>query len=308
MLPHGLNHMRVQIHHIFIQLRIKLGIIILGKHSNPFSHNSVKVLDITPVSETSKKFALAITIIVRNESLAIKEWLDFHLNVGFEHVYLYDNESTDNTLAILKNYIDAGKVTVFNWPLAFYHSTQIFAYAHSVALHRKIVTWMAFIDIDEFIYPNSELKLAKILDNYSEYSAIQIPWRTFGPSGNIVVSDLGVVFGYTEMADLSKCDPGMYSELTKVKSIVKMRDIKYIKIHDSIVNGNTLKSPIDINLNHYITKSKLEFEEKLKNMQFEKYSSNNNYLNIRKRIFQFLNLNTITDRNIIDYMNKNNYI
>lgn len=54
--------------------------------------------------------------------------------------------------------------------------------------HRDEVQWLAFIDVDEFIVPrNLDLtkpsmdKLSTILEPYSSYVGLVLPWRTFGP-------------------------------------------------------------------------------------------------------------------------------
>ena len=48
---------------------------------------------------------LAACIIIKNEAEYIKEWIDFHLLVGFDKIILYDNESNDNLKQKLENYI-----------------------------------------------------------------------------------------------------------------------------------------------------------------------------------------------------------
>jgi hypothetical protein len=38
-------------------------------------------------------FNTSICLIIKDENDYINEWLDWHLKVGFEHFYIYDNGS-----------------------------------------------------------------------------------------------------------------------------------------------------------------------------------------------------------------------
>ena len=43
-----------------------------------------------------KKYTVAVCAIFKNESVFLKEWLEYHLLIGVEHFYLYNNFSEDN--------------------------------------------------------------------------------------------------------------------------------------------------------------------------------------------------------------------
>ena len=38
-----------------------------------------------------KKYTVAVCAIFKNESVFLKEWLEYHLLIGVEHFYLYNN-------------------------------------------------------------------------------------------------------------------------------------------------------------------------------------------------------------------------
>jgi hypothetical protein len=302
---HRFRSMVNQIQHFVRQVQIKCGKTLLG--GDLFSLVSVPFPNIQlPIKHVSPKFKLAITAVIRNEAANILEWVNFHLLAGVDHFYLYDNGSTDNTYDVLKEYVSSGKVTIIQWPTAFYHATQIFAYTHSAVLRNTEVEWMAFIDADEFLFPSQALDLKDTLASLNEFSALYVPWRTFGFSGHVTPPKTGVIWNYTEMANLDKADPGMRGELTKYKTIARLRDVTSIKIHTTQTNGKILFDPEEIYLNHYITKSEIEFANKLENHQLEQTLKNNPWKIIRIRMSQFLSQNFVIDTKIQEFLQRKN--
>ena len=61
------------------------------------------------------KYKFAICSMFKNEAKFLKEWIEFHRLIGAEHFYLYNNESTDNYLEVLKPYIDKNIVELIDW-------------------------------------------------------------------------------------------------------------------------------------------------------------------------------------------------
>ena len=63
----------------------------------------------------ARKGYLALVAIVKNEASYLDEWIEFHRLVGVEHIYLYDNGSTDQTREVVAPYISQGFVTLMRW-------------------------------------------------------------------------------------------------------------------------------------------------------------------------------------------------
>ena len=51
------------------------------------------------------KYQVSLCLIFKNEAPFLKEWLDYHLTIGVSHFYLYNNNSDDNYLDVIKPYI-----------------------------------------------------------------------------------------------------------------------------------------------------------------------------------------------------------
>ena len=58
----------------------------------------------------------AICAIFKDEAPYLKEWIDYHHHVlGATHLYLYNNDSSDNYHDVLRPYIKAGVVELIDW-------------------------------------------------------------------------------------------------------------------------------------------------------------------------------------------------
>ncbi|MDE5835564.1 MAG: glycosyltransferase family 2 protein, partial [Paramuribaculum sp.] len=54
--------------------------------------------------KSEPEYYLAVCAIAKNEGPYFKEWIDWHLSMGVEKFYIYDNGSDDNTAEVLKPY------------------------------------------------------------------------------------------------------------------------------------------------------------------------------------------------------------
>jgi len=72
----------------------------------------------------------------------------YHYLLGFQHFFLYDNESTDSPAEVLQPFIDRGLVTLTSWPGKARQRQQIDDCFHRGRTDAK---WMACFDVDEFV-------------------------------------------------------------------------------------------------------------------------------------------------------------
>ena len=133
---------------------------------------------------TSYEYEFCICAIFYNESAIIKQWIEHHLLFGCQHFYLIDNNSTDNTVDVLEEYISKGLVTLVDEPRPY---RQHFAYdEYFLSKIRDETRWIAIIDIDEYLYPrNGEGDIRQVLENNNNVDALAVPWLHFGSSGHI---------------------------------------------------------------------------------------------------------------------------
>lgn len=138
-----------------------------------------------------KKYNVSICAIFRDESKYLKEWISYHLVVGIEHFYLYNNFSEDDFLQVLQPFIDKGQVTLINWPV---HLGQLSAYADCISKYSDQTKWIGFIDLDEFVVPNKMNSIYQFLQKFEKKRpAVLVYWKYFGSSGKIERDEVGLV-------------------------------------------------------------------------------------------------------------------
>ena len=136
-----------------------------------------------------EKYALVICAVFKNESFFLKQWVDFHIRMGVEQFYLYNNGSTDDYLEILHPYIEQRLVQLIDWPvethnqLDYLNFLQLPAYNHALSIVKHTAHWAAFIDLDEFLCPLKHDNMVALLQDFSECAGLAINWQTFGTSG-----------------------------------------------------------------------------------------------------------------------------
>jgi hypothetical protein len=209
---------------------------------------------------------LAVVGIVKNEASYLAEWLEFHLMVGAGHIYLYDNGSTDGSQEVVKPFREAGDVTVIDWPTVRGRSPQVSAYADAIRRFGSRWRWMAFIDVDEFLYPLEGESLPALLDErYGHLAGLEVRWRNFGSGGHKVRPPGPVIAAFTLRGAGPACET---STVANVKSIVDPAAVSAVSGAHRFPfrRGERLRLPLEdeaIRLNHYFVRSREEFEKKL---------------------------------------------
>ena len=137
--------------------------------------------------------------IAKDEDPFLVEWTEFHLRLGFEHIYIFDNNSAVPIRGTLREFVSRGLVTVLDWPLTRHQ--QLSAYAAALREYGPASHWMAFIDIDEFIVPRRHADIRPMLDAYNEFGGLAVHWKIFGSGGLSHRPRRGVARSYTGVID-----------------------------------------------------------------------------------------------------------
>lgn len=224
----------------------------------------------------SRKYYLSACIIVKDEGRYLPEWIAFHLAVGFEHFYIYDNDSTDETRSMLLKLQDRGICTYVEWPRSIHpENPQVHAYRHMVHNFRDETSWVAIIDADEFVVPLASDRVDNLLrQHFGDAASVLCNWRVFGSSGQLTDDGRLCIERFIRSSEEN------YHSNNHVKAICRPELVEMAFIHNHYMKSGSIvlsdgspmlpereqltQSPIygAFQINHYYCKSLDEFKRK----------------------------------------------
>ena len=245
-----------------------------------------------PADPDQRKYNISICQIFKDEAPYLREWIEYHMMIGIDHFYFYDNNSSDGYESIIQPYIEKGIITLVKWPK---EHAQVEAYEDCIRRFRNESDWIGFIDVDEFIVPVAENSFPKFLNRFSKKPAVLIYWRVFN-SGGMVDRDLNglviedFVVASEKLYNKGKCfynthydylwnDPKNKSMFHILWTSVNNTPVPPVDIFNRFITDSyypAAKKAIPVQLNHYTLKSYMEHKEKDKkgDVYFSKPSHN----------------------------------
>ncbi|HUA79067.1 MAG TPA: glycosyltransferase family 92 protein [Dyella sp.] len=228
---------------------------------------------------------LAICAVFKDEAAYLREWVEFHQLMGVERFYLYNNNSSDRYLDALQPHIASGAVVLHEWPQ---HPAQLQAYEHCLKAHGSEADWIAFIDVDEFLFSPGAKLLPDALAEFADHPGVGVNWVMFGSGGHKQKPQGGVLENYLRRGDLDggvryahlRLPDGSYrSENAHIKSIVQPSKVIGCKNAHFMLyadngravdeNGQPIDGPFSskvsvnkLRINHYWSKSEEECRHK----------------------------------------------
>ena len=114
------------------------------------NHNPIKKLDIN----ISYGINVLICAIIKQESLYLEEFIEYYIKLGIKKMILYDNNDLDdeNLNYLLNKTIFQDFIEIIDYR-GISHA-QKKAYNDCYNNNKYIYDWIAFFDIDEFLYLN----------------------------------------------------------------------------------------------------------------------------------------------------------
>lgn len=214
-------------------------------------------------------FYLTIGAIFKNEAPYLDEWINHYLCRGVEHFYLINDQSTDNSIEILKKYTN--NVTIFNVEekLSFYGRQNYLYNKYFTSLKQKI-NWMLICDIDEYIWSPKRKDLKETLEelNKENIKVFRIPMVLFG-SNNYIQQPDSIVKNFTKRVKVDEFYFNWIHKYYSYKTIFQINEILEFDIHTPPSKTHSFyEDDLDLNnhyfrYNHYRLQSKEKWEKEI---------------------------------------------
>lgn len=254
------------------------------------------------------KYRAGIVAIAKDENSYILEWLAYHLAIGFEHIWVYDNESATPLSRVVSRAAARAHVTILRWPNAASGRTQIEAYNHFRRRFGRNVTWAAIIDLDEMICLKQDRTIQAFLNRFDDATGIALNWRFFGSSGHPTQAPGLMIERFRRAA------PSEHEINAGVKSLHRLDSVAFLMPHHALyrdreavfsASGSPVPNDWRIELepenfavaqvNHYFVKSTEEWDRKIR--RHKGYSSDD-----REGYFKRLDRNEVEDATILAHL------
>ena len=139
------------------------------------------------INQDKNQEDIVIAAIAKYENEYLGEWIDYHLKLGFDKIYIYDDNPKDypdikEIPEIKKNLCK--KVFIIK-PLETKLYQHIPFYNKFYSSH--IFKWAMFIDIDEFLVLPGFKNIKEFLnqEKFNDTVQIMFPWMFYGDSGHL---------------------------------------------------------------------------------------------------------------------------
>ena len=221
-------------------------------------------------------FYAGLCALVKDETPFVREWVSYHYYLGFERIFLYDNESRIPLRETLADFCRADICETFTIQGL---AQQNIAYNHCSTHDGQDCEWLAFFDLDEFLCLKQDDDIRVLLQDYESYSALSVQWDVFSSSGHITRPRGFVTLHYTQSLgerEISKC-------------LIRPKKFKwtYSSHHFGFTEGFAVNADYEtalggfapiatdrVCLNHYQFRSQQDFAEKLEKSDAT-YGANN---------------------------------
>lgn len=204
-----------------------------------------------------------VVCIAKNEDRTIEEWIDYHFKLGFDTIFMYQN---DWVCKIDRENLVKSKCSGKGVQLRFYNNW--------LRVNYKNFDWAAFIDCDEYIvlHKHKNVKDFLSIEKFQKENGIAINWHVFGSCGQDRHDNSN---SFLKRFTFRGSEPHrLIKVILNLKNIDPNKTI-FISPHNISLpvvdtNGGKIRwaynvgGPTDLaQVNHYYYKSKEEWLEKL---------------------------------------------
>ena len=220
----------------------------------------------------------AIVTTIRNEGISILEWIAHHRAMGFDQIFVYTNDNTDGSLALLEQLAGLGIIRLIKNTSSPDVKIQLKVYEHSLHFLTELrdYEWVFYLDADEFFVTHTGSgfsmdeffgEVSRRLGKSSLPSAISFHWKWFGSENAFEPTNGLLLERFVHSRDNEHL-----KTLTRVRDLVSMKLVHCPILFDGcqVVDSNLVplkpltkvSTPAVYGLgqvNHYWNKSFQEF-------------------------------------------------
>ena len=268
---------------LFLIIFLSLIYISLLKFSNINNKTNIVNIQSNKTNKTEKVTKVCLCAIAKKENLYIQFFIDHYRKLGYDHIYLYDNnDKNDEKIEdVIKDDINNGYVTLIDYRgyRGPKNSPQMNAYYDCYEKHNLEYDWLSFFDIDEYLILKPKgINIQNFLNSerYKECPNIKINWIIYSDNNQIKYENKPLTERFTNLSKSRNSRKTIKSIMRGNISYYNLEktynphylylNVKSCSSSGKFIGGTCYYEPPDYSyaqLNHYI-KTMPEFIEKMK--------------------------------------------
>lgn len=219
---------------------------------------------------------VALCAMAKMENNYLREWVEYHLNLGFDHIFIYDNNDKDGercedclTPELLQ------KVTIVDYRGRIQGDCkiQVTAYQDCYDKRLKDYDWVSFLDIDEFMTftKHNSVKDYLTAGVFNAFDCIKISWLCYDDNDKLHYEDKPVLERFTRPCSDKSVNQHYKLFVRTSLNGLRIPNVHYTSYIKDVCNNygkrvtwakSTRFSPVTYEwayIRHYCTKSLEEF-------------------------------------------------
>lgn len=219
---------------------------------------------------------IGICAIIKNEHLYLKEWIDYHLSIGVNHIWLFEDYDSDSHADIVSEYNDV--VTLFPFSITGAAPgnpiRQCAVYEWFCREYKDKMDWCAFIDIDEFIILEDGVTLKELCNRLvdTDFNGFVLYWKIYDANGHIKRPIGNIMDNFTHESDSPISFTWQYKTVVNMHKSITNWPVCHTPQNVCDTLGRRIDSRMRLNektfsggyLAHYFTKSWEDWKIRLK--------------------------------------------
>ena len=159
------------------------------------------------IKSWTNNISVCLCVIARHENLYAKEYVNHYKKLGYNHIFIYDNNDKDGERFedVIQKEINSGFVSILDWRgnrgYTENEGPQLDVYRDCYEKNNKYYDWLSFHDFDEFleIYPKN-LKIQDFLGNerYKHCQSLKLNFLMFSDNDLLYYDNRPLQVRFTE--------------------------------------------------------------------------------------------------------------
>ena len=178
------------------------------------------IIPLYGINANNKNIKIALCTMGKNENLYAREFIEYYINLGVEHLFIYDdNDPFTQKIEDILDFKYKDKVSIYN-AKQLKLNNQSDAFNNCYENNLKIYSWFIMVDMDEYLYiVNDTLKNYLTKQEFNNCDFIKIHW--------VVSNDNNLL--YYDSRPLFERFPKPYLKSRFIKSIIRgnITNLKY---------------------------------------------------------------------------------